>query len=124
MNLERRVINIYDTPYSIYDLEGHVQEDMQLLNISYNQETGQGWYVIRMAPGAASIPHTHESREEYLILEGDLIESDGTVLKSGDFVSYAPEHITTQQRKMVASSLDLIVHQNELSSDKRTNRSV
>ena len=63
---------------------------MQLLNISYNQETGQGWYVIRMEPGAASIPHTHESREEYLILEGDLIESDGTVLKSGDFVSYAP----------------------------------
>ena len=39
MNLERRVINIYVTPYSIYDLEGPVQADMQLLNISYNQET-------------------------------------------------------------------------------------
>ena len=63
---------------------------MQLLNISYSQETGRGWYVIRMAPGAATIPHTHGSREEYLILEGDLTESDGTVLKAGDFVSYAP----------------------------------
>ena len=73
MTLERRVINIYDTPYTTYDLEGPVQEDMQLLNISYSKETGQGWYVIRMAPGAASIPHTHESREEYLILE--LMES-------------------------------------------------
>ncbi len=79
MKLDRRIINIYDTPYTTYDLEGPVQKDMQLLNISYNKETGHGWYVIRMAPGAASIQHTHESREEYLILEGDLIESDGTV---------------------------------------------
>ena len=30
MNLERRVINIYDTPYTSYDLEGPAQEDMQL----------------------------------------------------------------------------------------------
>ena len=90
MTLNRHVINIYDSPYTIYDLEGPMQEDMQLLNICYSKETGQGWYVIRMAPGAASIPHTHKSREEYLILDGDLIENDGTVLKAGDFVSYAP----------------------------------
>ena len=90
MTSDRLVINIYDTPYTAYDLEGPLQEDMQLLNISYSQETGRGWYVIRMAPGAASIPHTHESREEYLILDGDLIENDGTVLKAGDFISYAP----------------------------------
>ena len=90
MTLERRVTNIYDAPYTTYDLDGPVQKDMQLLNISYSKDTGLGWYVIRMAPGAATIPHAHESREEYLILKGDLIESDGTVLKEGDFVNYAP----------------------------------
>ena len=90
MTSKRRVINIYDTPYPAYDLEGAVQVDMQLLNISYDRGTGRGWYVIRMAPGAASIPHIHEFREEYLILEGDLTESDGTVLSEGDFVNYAP----------------------------------
>ena len=90
MTLERRVTNIFDTPYVAYDLDGRVQKDMQLLNLSYNKDTGLGWYVIRMAPGAATIPHTHNSREEYLILEGDLIESDGTVLREGDFVYYAP----------------------------------
>ena len=90
MTSERRVINIYDTPYSAYDLEGVVQVDMQLLNISYDRGTGRGWYVIRMAPGAASIPHPHEFRKEYLILEGDLVEIDGTILKAGDLVSYAP----------------------------------
>ena len=90
MTLERRVTNIFDTPYMTYDLDGSVQKDMQLLNLSYNKDTGLGWYVIRMAPGAATIPHIHDSREEYLILEGDLIESDGTVLSKGDFVNYAP----------------------------------
>ena len=90
MTLERSVTNIYDAPYTTYDLEGAVQKDMQLLNISYSKDTGLGWYVIQMAPGAATIPHAHESREEYLILKGDLIESDGTVLKEGDFVNYAP----------------------------------
>ena len=90
MTLERCVTNIYDTPYTTYDLDGPEQQDMKLLNISYHKDTGRGWYVIRMAPGAATIPHTHASREEYLILEGDLIESDGTVLRKGDFVNYAP----------------------------------
>jgi uncharacterized cupin superfamily protein len=28
--------------------------------------------------------------EDFLVLEGELIESDGTVLKAGDFVSYQP----------------------------------
>ncbi len=90
MTSERRVTNIFDTRYISYDLDGPVQKDMQLLNLSYNKDTGLGWYVIRMAPGAATIPHTHDSREDYLILEGDLIESDGTVLRKGDFVNYAP----------------------------------
>ena len=35
--------------------------------------------------------HYHKKMTEiYLILEGELIESDGTVLKKGDFVSYPP----------------------------------
>ncbi len=86
----RKVINLFSAPYSEYDLEGECQNDIKLLNISYDKEAQTGWYVMRMAPGSASIPHEHKKREEYLILEGELIESDGTVLIKGDFVSYAP----------------------------------
>lgn len=84
------MINLYNSPFGEYDLEGEVQPDISLLNISYDRERGTGWYVMRMEPGSASIPHEHAKCEEYLILEGELIESDGTVLKKGDFVSYAP----------------------------------
>ena len=58
--------------------------------VSYSPETRRGVHVMRMEPGAATIPHVHECMEEFLMLEGELIESDGTVLKKGDFATYRP----------------------------------
>ena len=87
---ERTIINVYEAAFEPYDLEGPTQDDMRLLSVSYDRGTRRGIYAIRMEPGAATIPHTHESMEEFLILEGELIESDGTVLKKGDFTSYRP----------------------------------
>ena len=55
------------------------------LNARLQQEIG---YVIRMEPGAETVAHQHRFREEFLILEGELIESDGTVLKAGDYIIY------------------------------------
>lgn len=87
---DRTIVNIHETAFVAYDLEGPAQDDMSLLAVSYSAESRRGIYVIRMAPGAVTIPHTHECMEEFLILEGELIESDGTVLKKGDFTSYRP----------------------------------
>ena len=63
---------------------------MSWLPISYDKATGQGCYVMRMPPGAVTIAHDHPGMEEFLILEGELIDDDGTVFKTGDFVSYDP----------------------------------
>ena len=87
---DRTIVNIYETPFASYDMEGPVQDDMSVLSVSYSRATQRGIYVMRMEPGAVTIPHTHGCMEEYLILEGELIESDGTVLKKGDFTSYRP----------------------------------
>jgi len=32
----------------------------------------------------------HTGYEEFLILEGELIDSDGTIFEKGDFISYKP----------------------------------
>ncbi|MDE0457763.1 MAG: cupin domain-containing protein [Chromatiales bacterium] len=85
---ERTIINLYEAAFEPYDLEGPIQDDMGLLSVSYDRGSRRGIYAIRMEPGAATIPHTHECMEEFLILEGELIESDGTVLKKGDLTSY------------------------------------
>lgn len=73
-----------------YDLDGPLQPEMSWAPLSYDRATGRGSYLMRMAPGAATIPHVHEAREEYLILEGEAIEADGTVLKAGDWIVYEP----------------------------------
>ena len=88
MSAGRRIQNIYETPFEPYDLDGPVETDKSCLPVSWTRESGRGCYVIRMEPGSETIPHEHRCREEFLILEGELIESDGTVLKTGDMVSY------------------------------------
>lgn len=84
----RRIVNIHETPMQPYDMDGPLQDDMSLIELSYDRDSRQGAYVIRMEPGAETIAHEHPFREEFVILEGELIESDGTVLKRGDYVIY------------------------------------
>ncbi len=69
-------------------MEGPVQPEMSWLPVSYDDETGQGTYLMRMEPGAVTIAHDHAGMEEFLVLEGDLVDSDGTTFGPGDFVSY------------------------------------
>jgi quercetin dioxygenase-like cupin family protein len=84
----RRIIHTKSKPFAPYDMEGPVQHDMSVIELSYDRAAKQGAYLIRMEPGAETIAHEHPFREEFIILEGELIESDGTVLRVGDFVMY------------------------------------
>jgi anti-sigma factor ChrR (cupin superfamily) len=88
--MSRTITSIATTPFNAYDLDGPVQPEMSWLSISYRRETGVGSYLMRMQPGAETIAHVHPGYEEFLVLEGELIDSDGTVFKTGDFVSFAP----------------------------------
>ncbi len=84
----RKTVNAHTTPFLPYDMEGPVQPEMSWLPISYDPGTGQGCYAMRMQPGAVTIAHEHAGMEEFLILEGELIDDDGTAFGPGDFVSY------------------------------------
>ena len=86
----RQVIDTQNAEYEDYDFGGPVLKDIGQLDLTYNRETGLGAYMIRMQPGTETTPHVHTIREEYLIIEGDLIESDGLVLGPGDYVIYEP----------------------------------
>jgi anti-sigma factor ChrR (cupin superfamily) len=76
----RLVVNAHTTPFLPYDLEGPVQPEMSWLPVSFDSATGQGCYLMRMEPGAITIAHDHPGMEEFLVVEGDLVDSDGTVL--------------------------------------------
>ena len=49
-----------------------------------------GSYISKLEPGTKTILHIHSGYEEFLILDGELIDSDGTIFKKGDFISYEP----------------------------------
>src|SRR5712691_11775872 len=84
----RTTVNAHTTPFLAYDLEGPIQAELSWLPLSYDRTTGAGTYLMRMQPGAVTIEHEHALMEEFLVLEGDLVDSDGTVFGAGDFVSY------------------------------------
>jgi len=86
----RSAVNVHTTPFLPYDLEGPVQPEMSWLPLSFDRESQQGTYVMRMQPGAVTIAHGHPGMEEFLVLKGDLVDSDGTRFGPGDFVSYEP----------------------------------
>ena len=59
-------------------------------NISFDKETNYGTYISKLEPGTKTIPHIHKGYEEFFILEGELIDSDGTIFNKGDFVTFEP----------------------------------
>lgn len=69
------------------EMPGLPGEDVWWRNISYDDATGRGSYLMIMAPGSRSNPHRHNGPEEFYMVEGDLVDCDGHVYRTGDFVS-------------------------------------
>ena len=85
----RTVANIKTLQWELLDQPGLPGEKVWWYNLSYDPVLGNGSYLYKMEAGTRSNPHKHAGPEEFYILEGDLIDSDGYVYKTGDFVSLA-----------------------------------
>ena len=87
---DRHIVDIHNIEFRSFDRYGSPVPKMSWHIISYDQTSGQGSYVLKMDPGAQTVPHMHMGFEEFLIIEGELIDSDGTVFQKGEFVSFEP----------------------------------
>ena len=85
----RTVANIQTLQWELLEQPGLPGENVWWYNLSYDSVLGSGSYLYKMDPGTRSNPHEHAGPEEFFILEGDLIDSDGYNYKKGDFVSLA-----------------------------------
>lgn len=85
---ERRIAHIHDAAFTpfVYP-DGRAYGD-SILQLDTDQPLGIGFHVYRMPPGMVTRSHRHNGHEQFLILDGELHESDGTVLKAGDLVFY------------------------------------
>ena len=87
---KRKITNLLNVKFEPFDNYGAPVSGMSWHKISYNKEKGLGSYILKMEPGAKSLPHKHANYEEFLMLDGELIDPDGKIFKKGDFISFEP----------------------------------
>ncbi len=86
---ERRVRNIHRDGFEPF-INAEGRHDGDILQASPRAADGCGFYVYRMAPGHTTTPHNHELGEEFLVLEGELVDHDGYTYGPGDLVWLGP----------------------------------
>jgi len=86
----RKIINPFKLKFTPFNNYGKSISGMSWHKISYNQNTGVGSYILKMAPGSRSLKHKNQNYEEFYILDGELTDEDNTTLNKGDFISYKP----------------------------------
>ena len=75
----RKITNLYNVKFEPFDNYGVKIPGMSWYKISYDKKNGgYGSYLLKMDPGAKSLPHKHSGYEEFLILEGELFEPGST----------------------------------------------
>ncbi len=85
----RRIANIHRSAFlPVPSYAGTLLGDT-VLQLDKDTPLGIGFHVYRMPAGMTTLAHRHNGAEQFLILEGELHESDGTILRAGDLVFYA-----------------------------------
>jgi hypothetical protein len=99
---ERRVINIHEAEFEPF-ITDRGKTDGYFLQLDRSKGAGNGFYIYKMEPGYTTIPHRHRGVEEFLILNGDVTDHDGTVYREGDLVSLmaATEHCSYTEKGCV-----------------------
>ncbi len=90
-NTLRSIVNANEEDFRPYDRYGDPVEGMFWVPLS--GEAGNGefeCFLLRMAAGARSKPHEHTGHEEFLVIDGSLVDCDGREFKPGEYVHFHP----------------------------------
>ena len=85
---DRRVVNIHQAAFKPFACSDGTMLGDTVLQLDDEQPLGVGFHVYRMPAGMTTRGHRHNGHEQFLILEGELHESDGTIFRVGDLVFY------------------------------------
>lgn len=83
-----RVVNIKNAAYAPFVYPDGVALGDSILQLDDSRPLGEGFHVYRMPAGMRTRSHRHNGNEQFLVLEGELHESDGTIFRAGDLVFY------------------------------------
>ena len=100
---QRIVRNQFTDSFKALQVAGLAYEGLSYLQLDHERPEGTGLHILKMAPGAASLPHEHTSDEIFYVLAGELVDFDGVRYRAGDMVllragtvhrSYSPSGCT------------------------------
>ena len=74
-----------------YERDGKSIPGMSWFPLSADARLGRGGrYLLKLDPGTEGPLHQHGGYDEFFVLEGGIIDSDGTRIGPGDYVMYEP----------------------------------
>ena len=82
----RKIINIGAATFKPWVLESGNDSGQSLVQLNSANPDGVGFHLFRMAPGTTTEAHRHAGDEEFYVLDGDLVDNDGTRYEPGDLV--------------------------------------
>ena len=104
---DRKVANIHEAEFTPFVFaEGKALGD-SILQLNPDEPFGNGFHVYRMPAGMTTCGHRHVGPEHFLVLEGELVDSDGKVFRAGDLVYYRDG---TEHHSYTPNGCTLAVH--------------
>ena len=85
---KRQVIETSNKELIPYKRYGEKTNDLSWLPISKDNDCKYEVYLIRFDPGSSSNFHRHNGNEEFYVIDGELIDDDGKIFKTGDYVKF------------------------------------
>jgi anti-sigma factor ChrR (cupin superfamily) len=87
----REIIATQGADFLPYDRYGDPLPGMSWLPLSGEPQNGEfECFLLRMEAGASSRPHEHTGFEEFLVMDGELIDCDGSRYGPGDYLRFLP----------------------------------
>jgi anti-sigma factor ChrR (cupin superfamily) len=87
----RHIVSTSSDQFKPYDRYGDSIAGMSWVPLSGELLNGAfECFLLRMDAGSQSKPHEHTGHEEFLMLDGELIDCDGQSFHGGDYVHFEP----------------------------------
>ena len=83
---ERQVVNVATGEFKPFPNPDGSDSRTSALQLDPSKPFGSGFHLYRMEPGSQSFAHEHMGLEQFYVIEGELIDNDGTVYRPGDLV--------------------------------------
>jgi mannose-6-phosphate isomerase-like protein (cupin superfamily) len=83
---DRIVANVNTAEFTSFFVDGEPLPKQSVLQLNTSKIPGVGFHIYRLEPGGATQNHEHTCDEEFYVIEGELIDHDGTVYRAGDLV--------------------------------------